>query len=246
MTDEPRDELDRALASRLDALAGGNDDAVAMLETMRPRLQRARTRHRMVRASAAALALAVVVSLVAVVSSASTRHGKVAVQSASSTSVQPVVPKPKPKPRPRTVTTTTTKPGAPAATTPGGTQAPTVPAPGTPPAGNSGPGSGSDGPGAGGTPTPSGSPQTHTYSAPGGSMTVECASGGLRLVSYAANNTWTPQVQTDKPQEIEVRFSRSGSGIRGGGHDSGVSDNGQSRIDVRLEGSCAQLRVETQ
>ena len=84
MTDEPRDELDRALASRLDALAGGDDDAVAMLETMRPGLQRARTRHRMVRASAAALTLAVVVSLVAVVSSASTRHGNVAVQPASS------------------------------------------------------------------------------------------------------------------------------------------------------------------
>jgi hypothetical protein len=244
MTDEPRDELDRALASRLDALAGGDDDAVAMLETMRPGLQRARTRHRMVRASAAALALAVVVSLVAVVSSASTRHGNVAVQPASSTSVQPIVPKPKP-PKLRTVTTTT-KPGGPAATTPGGTQSPTAPAPGTPPAGNPGPGGGSDGPGDGGSPITSGSPQTHTYVAPGGRVTVQCASGRLSLVSYAANDTWTSELHTNTPQEIELRFSRSGSGISGGGHDSSVSGDGQSRIDVRVEGSCAQLQVETE
>jgi hypothetical protein len=82
--------------------------------------------------------------------------------------------------------------------------------------------------------------------APGGRMTVQCASGRLSLVSYAANDTWTSEVHTNTPQEIELRFSRSGSGISGGGHDSGVSGDGQSRIDVRVEGSCAQLQVETE
>jgi regulation of enolase protein 1 (concanavalin A-like superfamily) len=51
-------------------------------------------------------------------------------------------------------------------------------------------------------------------------MTVRFANGQLTLVSYQASDGWVAVVRTNKPDDIEVRFSKGGD---------------DSRIRVRVE-----------
>lgn len=245
MTD-PRDELDRALAARLGAMAADDDDAAAVLETMRPGLRRARNRHRVVRVSAAVAALAVAVSLVAVLSSGSARHGNVAVNSSPTTVKPSISPNPPPMPPKTHDVTTTTQPNPPATSAPPGHPAnspahtiPVAPAPS---------GLGGNGPTAPG-PTIPAQPQTLHYSAPGGSLDLTCSSGRLQLVHWGPDPGWTGQVDKNEPQEIEVRFFSSfddGGSTADVGSDVHTSEDDQSRIDVKVDSSCAQLVVEKQ
>jgi hypothetical protein len=245
MTDDPRDELDRALAARLGALAPeGDDTAAAVLAEMRPGLRRARTRHRVARTSVGFGVLAAVVALVAVASSASPRHGRVAVNSSPTTTVASSAGVPKPnESAPHDVTTTTpaNRP-APSTTAPSGRPAsgppptilvvpappnfggarPTTPAPTTPPG-----------------------PQSLHFSAPGGTLDVTCSSGRLQLVRYTANSGWSGAVHDNSPHEIQVRFTRSSSGA--GDEIRTRGDGGDSRIDVKVgSGDCAHLEIETE
>jgi hypothetical protein len=244
MTDDPRDELDRALGARLNAMAPADDDATAVLEEMRPGLRRARTRHRVARASAALGVLAVVVSLVAVVSSGSIRHGKVAVQTSPTTSKPAIAPKPKP-PTVHAVTTTTqpTQP-VPPITAPnahsGEGPHPTTPAPANPTPGGGGPTS----------PGPTSPPQATVlhYSAQGGTLDLTCSDGQLSLVKFTANPGWHGGMHDNSPQEMQVRFTRNSDdgGIADGGSDVRPLEDSQSFIDVRVDGDCAHLRIDHQ
>ncbi len=246
MSDEPRDDLDRALAARLGAFEPERDDAAAVLEEMRPGFRRARTRHRATRVATVVGALAIVVAVVAGVSSASTRHGRVAVNSAPTTSTRPAV-IPQPKFPPTHDITTTTQPNA---------AAPSTTAPlGHPPQGSvatipvvpSQPNPGHNG----GGPAPTTTPPTQPliYRATGGSVTLTCTSGRLALVSYAAQPGWTAENHKDESQEIEIRFSKQSDdgGISDGVSVVRTSGDDQSSVDVKVgAGGCAHLEVETQ
>jgi hypothetical protein len=244
MTDDPRDELDRALGARLNAMAPADDDATAVLEEMRPGLRRARTRHRVARASAALAVLAVVVSLVAVVSSGSIRHGKVAVQTSPTTSKPAIAPKPKPPTvHPVTTTTQPTQP-VPPITAPKAHGSvgprPTTLVPANPTPGGGGPSS----------PGPTSPPQANVlhYSAPGGTLDLTCSDGRLSLVKFSANPGWNGGMHDNSPQEMQVRFTRNSDdgGISNGSSDVRAFEDDQSFIDVRVGSDCAHLSFDHQ
>ncbi len=231
MSRDDFDDVDRALADGLGGLApvGPNGDDV--LESVRPRLRRARTRARAARAGGTLIALLVVGSVAVfaaphsghvhvTVGSGSTAPGSTRRIGGSSTSTSTTAPAPGVHaPTPSTTRAParngTTGPGAAPATTPGAAGRGGGPGP-------SGAGRGNDGPAT--TPAPSrASPDasTRTYQATGGSIRVRLAGNAptLDTVSPAAGYDYT--VHDNGPTRVEVRFTRAGREV--------------SRIDVEVE-----------
>ena len=83
MTDE-RDDLDRALSAGLADLAPAEPDAASALASMRSRMQRARTRHRVLQGSAVA-AVILVLGVGAALASPSDKRAQVQVTNPPST-----------------------------------------------------------------------------------------------------------------------------------------------------------------
>ena len=218
---EPRDELDRALADGLGALAAPGPDADPALASLRPRLRRARTRHRVAQVSLVAAALLVVVSVAAVAANNGTNKDSVSIVAPTTGDSTP------PDSRPRISTTTvpgttttidgvpgrtpettpgTNPAGGPAATTPDATAPPTNPPPVAP------------------------EREQHTYTASGGSLTVRFADGRLSIVAYNGADGYASEVVKNEADEVEVRFSR------GSGQD--------SRIRVRVVDGNLQPEID--
>jgi hypothetical protein len=203
MTDEPRDELDRALASSLGAMAPDVDDADATLSTMRPRFQRARTRHRVMQTSIV-VAVVLVVGAIAALAAPGTRRGSVQVSTSSTTDTERRTSTVPSTATPKTVPTT----AGPAASTPttqgNNGQAPpntSVRTPASTPTAAP-PATGGPAP-----TTPVASDQVKTYHSTGGDMTVRFSGGALHLVSHSAAAGFTAEVHTQKPDDVEVRFN---------------------------------------
>lgn len=204
---EPRDDLDRALSAGLGELAAPSADADAVLTTMRPRLRRARTRHRVVRVSVVALALLGVAGVAGALSQ-SNKKPNVSVSHPSSHGRDDAHNPPTTLHR---VTSTTAPRTAPKGNGNGGVTPTTgvsgvVPVPDRP-GGNSGPGSqhnGGSGPVASTTTVPAG--QDHTYFAAGGSVTIRYANGEIHIVSVAPVAGCAVERHDDGPDRVEVRF----------------------------------------
>ena len=236
MTDEPFDDVDRALAHGLSALAP-EVDGDETLAALRPRFRRARTRRRAARIGATFVALAVVGTAAALVAP-STKRSHVQVlappstrgttgTTKSSTSVTTTT-RPGSSPSPTTPTTVST----PNASTPnpsGGpsraTTNPTVPG-GTVPddghGGGRGPSGGGDDAGPGSTTTVPSASELHTYTSPGGRVTVRFSHGRLQLLRTSAADGYQASVPSRDPFDVEVRFDRSG-------------DHGEWRIRVQVD-----------
>ena len=195
MSPESHDDLDRALAAGLGGLAPDADDVDGVLSAMRPRLRRARNRHRLVRASAAAGVFVVVGSAAFALAGPSNHHEVVSVAPLPSTTRSPAT-----ATSSTTRVSTTTVPSTPHPTT-----VTTVPNPRP------------SVPGGGGTPSTGSVPSTptttiapsdlHTYRSRGGTLTVGFSSGRLTIVSYAAAAGYTAEVHRNDPDDVEVRFS---------------------------------------
>jgi len=198
MTEEPRDELDRALGRGLSGLASGVD-ADAALTALRPHLRRARTRRRVAQATAGVVALAAVISVAGAITAShndrvrlasattTTRAHRTTTSMAHTTTTTAA-------PSPSTSVTPTTRPLSSSPTT-----APPVSTPGTTETPTSVPTTVS-------TPTTTSAPGLHTYRSEGGTLTVRFEHGSLSLVSYHANAGYTAELHTNQPDEIEVRF----------------------------------------
>jgi type II secretory pathway pseudopilin PulG len=187
--DSTYDPLEAELRRRFDDAAPFHGNADAVLESLRPRMRRARARHRAVLGGVAALAL---ISVVAVgmawpgIDGASVRTPPANHSS---------LPLPAPDP------TTTTR----AAEHPVATTAPAV-------GGSSGnnPGTHSGGGSAGETrssDTSSPSSQPQTYSSVGGSITVSFANGRVALASHSPAPGYTAEIHDNGPTRVEVRFT---------------------------------------
>lgn len=209
MTDD-RDDLDRALSAGLADLAPAEPDATSALTALRPRMQRARTRHRVLQGSALA---GVVLVLGIGVALAAPSDKRAQVQVTNPSTVENTVD------RSRSTSTTTpastTVPGSvtvssndPGTSTPVSGPSPTAAPPATTPVTTP-------------SPTVATDPGTsYTYTADGGRVTVRFRNGRLSLVSYPAGAGFTATVHTNKPDDIEVRFRND--------------DDDESRIRVRV------------
>jgi hypothetical protein len=212
MTDDPRDELDDALTRGLGSLAPSETqfDADTTLAGMRPRLQRARQRHRFAQAGTA---LALVGVLAAGTAVLATRP------EGTSTVETPVGSVPDDTTTQPTTTTTTTRPPAtttpptstPGTTTPGSTPGAT---PGTTPGGSGGGTSPATTPGTARAPV---APTTKTYTTVGGSAVVRLQDPNVSLVSQSAAPGYTATVHKSGPDEVDVRF-----------------DNGENETRIRV------------
>ena len=222
---------DETLARGLNALAPSEFDldADAALGTMRPALHRARFRRRLAMSSSA---LGVVVALAAgaaVLRQQPTSHVDIRSRTrptvetptttkstkpttSTSTSQPRVVPPPTAPQQFATTTAPTTDNGG---TVPRST--PTAPT--TTPTTHDGHG--------GSTPTTVAAPVTKTYSSTGGKVTIRFANGRLTLVSHSASPGYTTEVHTNKPDDIELRFS-----------------NGTAESRIRIQVDNGQLRPE--
>ena len=225
------DGVDRALASGLSALAPdveGGDEALAAL---RPRFQRALTRARVVRIGGTLLAVVVIGTAATLAAPRSTRS-HVSVSSVSSTpatgrSVRSST----------TSTSTTSAPGASANSTPSSFSSPTTArrqnpsatTPATAPTNGSDPAGGGSGTSGGGD-GQHGSGQTTTTTTPangvyafrsqGGSVTVRFSHASLKLLGVSPANGYQAEVQSNQPDDIDVRFTDS---------------HGEWRIRVRVD-----------
>jgi len=210
---DERDPLDETLADGLRALAPAEFtlDADRTLGEMRPRLRQARTRHRLTVTTSVLGALVVVVGGAALLRS--DPSGQLDVQGRPT----PTVSSPAPSTtvgRSTTTTTlprsTTTVPQTVVTTPPGAT--PTT-SDTTPPTSRT---------------TPPPPPQTKTYTAQGGRITIRFANGRLTLVSSAPSPGFTSEVHKQDPDDVEVRFEN-------GSHESRIRvrvTNGQLRPEV--------------
>ncbi len=201
MSPESHDDLDRALAAGLGGLAPDANDADAVLASMRTRLQRARTRHRLVRASAALGAFVVLGTGAVALAGQSTHKDAVSVAHPSTTTLPPTTSSTSTSTSTSTTrastatiprrTTVTTVPSAPHPTVPGGGTPPPATVPSV-------------------TNTTTAAPsELHTYDSDGGTMTVRFSGGRLMLVSYHAAAGYTAEVHRTDPDDVEVRFSGS-------------------------------------
>ena len=235
--DDPRDET---LARGLSALAPSEFDLDAdqTLGSMRPALQRARMRRRLAVSTSVLGVLVVLGAGAVVVKDQSPSHVNIqgpsgstvsTTKTATSTSRASTTTRPRP-------TTPTTTPADHTSTSQngggviGGTR-PTTPnsVPNSTP--NSTPTSGTR-PGDHGGTTPTtvaAPPSTKTYASTGGKATIRFANGKLTLVSYTAAAGYTPEVHTNKPDDIEVRFSNG---------------NAESRIRVRVQDGQVEPEIE--
>jgi hypothetical protein len=243
VSDESFDEIDRALAHGLSALAPEVDGADETLSALRPRFRRARTRRRAAGVGAAFVALAGIGS-VALLAAPDSQRSHVQISAPPSTRGH------SPTTRSSTSVSTTIRPGSspppisPTPTTAGHSSGPSGPSspsnpsrgpspspktvPATVPNGDHG-GSGPSGGGRGGDNGHGGSgpesttvpaaPEVHTYRSAGGSVTVRFARGQLQLLGYSAAGGYQASVQNEQPDDIEVRFD---------------SAQGQSRWRIRV------------
>jgi hypothetical protein len=199
MTDE-RDDLDRALSAGLADLAPAEPDATSALTALRPRMQRARTRHRVLQASAVA-AVVLVLGVGAALASPSDKRAHVQVTNPSSTQ----------DPADRSRGTSTTVP-----------ETTTLPASTTIPSNGGFPGIGgppnttpvtTPGATSATTPTPTAVPDpgtNSTHRSDGGSIVVRFQNGQLSLISSAPATGFTATVHANKPDDVEVRFRNRG------------------------------------
>lgn len=175
---------------------GGDGDTDTVLDTMRPRLQRARTRRRVALTGACAAAAAVVVVVVFALGGGGGGDGSVHTPPASRGPDHVV---------PSTPTTSTPAGGA---TTP--TSVPetaddhgTDAGASTPPSTDA-PSPTTPGPAAATSPA---APADQTYSSDGGSITVHLANGAASLVSDTPAAGYGAEVHDNGPARVEVRFS---------------------------------------
>jgi cytoskeletal protein RodZ len=211
---EPRDPFDETLARGLDALAPSEFDldADAALGSMRPAFHRARARRRLAVASSALGVVAVLAVGAVVLQQQPTSHLDIqqrthpSVSTPASTSPKPAGststsrPRVVPPPSPPTSTSVPANQGS----TPNSALTSTPTTPNTRGAS---------------TPTTA-APQTTTYSSAGGKAVIRFANGRMTLVSYAAAPGYTTEVHTQKPDDVELRFSNG---------------NGEWRIRVRVQ-----------
>jgi hypothetical protein len=204
MTDE-RDDLDRALSAGLADLAPAEPDATSALTALRPRMQRARTRHRVLQGSAVA-AVVLVLGVGAALASPSDKRAHVQVTNPSSTQ----------DPADRSRGTSTTVP-----------ETTTLPASTTIPSNGGFPGIGgppnttpvtTPGATSATTPTPTAVPDpgtNSTHRSDGGSIVVRFQNRQLSLISSAPATGFTATVHANKPDDVEVRFrNRDGDETR--------------------------------
>ena len=220
------DDLDRALASGLSALApdvAGGDDALA---SMRPRFERARARRRATRLGAS-VAVLFIAGSVAVLAAPSPSRSHVSVTSPPTTpgDTRPPVKRGTTTTVPKTSTTTVPAPS----TTPStngshnsGATTPTTPATGPVTVPNTAPNGGGPGPSDGGgdhggastTTSFTGTTGVRTYHSPGGSITVRVARGSVTLLHVDAASGYTSETHDSGPDRVDVRFTRGGQTYR--------------------------------
>jgi cytoskeletal protein RodZ len=217
---EPRDELDRALADGLGALAAPSPDADAALVALRPQMRRARARHRVMQVSLVTGVLVLVAGVAAVAANNGSNKDSVSIVAPPTSGSTPHDSRPKTSTTtlPHTTTTISGVPGRTPRTTPDTDDAgPTITTPATTPSA---------------TNPPPAAPEAeqHSYTAPGGTLTVRFADGRLSIVSYDARAGYTAEVHTDTADDVEVRFTR-GSG-------------GDSKIRVRVVDGNLQPEID--
>ena len=198
MNDETRfDAVDDELSRRFRAGAGTDADPDAVLDGMRPQLQRARTRRRASIASGA-VGLAVVTAVLVVVlgggGGAGSNSVRVPPASGAPARTPPTVPTTVPSGGSVAPDTASGGIGGDAgATTP--TPTPTVPdassSPTTPLT----------------APPPQPAPPDSTYTSDGGSIVVHLADGVVSLVSSTPAAGYTAEIHDNGPTRVEVRFS---------------------------------------
>jgi hypothetical protein len=192
MSDElHRDAIDDELARRFGAPDSSGADPDVVLDAMRPRMERARTRRRASIASAIAGTAMVAVALVLVLSGGGGGTNSVHTPPASNAPIH-------------------TLPPAPSTTDTGGSVTPDAPADDhedsvdVPP-------TTADGSTSSRTPeeTPPAPevPPDSTYTSAGGSIVVHFAGGAVSLVSSAPAAGYSAEVHDNGPTRVEVRFS---------------------------------------
>jgi hypothetical protein len=227
VSDEPFDDVDRAIAHGLSALAPEVGDGDETLAALRPQFRRARTRRR---AAGIGVSLVAVVALgsVAVLAAPGSRHRHVQV-SGPSTSTHSTT-------RSSTRVSTTTRPRSSSSSTSpttARTSSPSTPSnpagglqPGSPTAvpttspnnghGGPGPSGGDDGHGGpGNRPTTTSVPSdsgVHTYRSAGGSVKVRFVQGRLQLLSTPAADGYHASVNSAQPDDVDVRFDSDHGG----------------------------------
>ena len=239
MSDDPFDEVDRALAHGLSALAPEVEAGDETLAALRPRFRRARTRRRAAQVGASLVALAVVGSVallaapdsqrshVQVSATPSSGHSTTTKSSTSvSTTTRPGVSRP---PTPTTAGHSSGRSGpSDSSSSRGRSSSPATAVPATAPNGDhrgpgpSGAGSGGDrgheGSGPQSTTVPR-APEVHAYGSAGGTVTVRLARGQLQLLDASAAGGYRASVENAQPDDIEVRFD---------------SAQGQARWQIRV------------
>jgi hypothetical protein len=190
---DPHDPIDDALRRRFEAGAPDGSDPDSVLDSIRPRLQRARTQRRAAIASALGGVAVVVVVLLLVLGGGGGGTGSVRTPPASHSPVHTAPPTPTTTPTggPPTLDTIAGddhgKDGAtgdPAVSAPDATS-PTVPAP----------------------ETPRTIPSQASYTSDGGSIVVAFTDGQVSLMSNTPAAGYTAEIHDNGPTRVEVRFA---------------------------------------
>lgn len=222
MSPDPLDDVDRALASGLSALAPDVHDGDAALASMRPRFERARTRARLVKIGGTVGALVLAGSLATLMAPSSARS-RVSVSSQTSTPATA-------RPPARSSTTSSSTTSIPVSR--GGSASTTVPSPTTVHPALSpttavtvnvsvtGP-RGGPGPGGPSTTTTVAAADVHEYGSSSGSISVRFSNGALALVHVSPGKGIAADVRDRGPDRVEVRFTSGGAE--------------KARIEIRVE-----------
>lgn len=236
MSDEPFDEVDRALAQGLSALAPEVEGGDETLAALRPRFRRARTRRRAAQVGASLGALAVIGSVallaapdsqrshVQVSATPSSGHSTTTTSSTSvSSTTRPGISRPPPPPTPTTTGRSSGHSGPSDSSSSSGPSSSPTTVPATAPNGGQG-GPGPSGGGSGGDRGHEGSgpqsttvpraPEVHTYGSAGGTVTVRLAHGQLQLLDDSAAGGYRASVENAQPDDIEVRFDSAQGQVR--------------------------------
>jgi hypothetical protein len=186
-----RDSVDDELSRRFGGPASPGADPDAVLDAMRPRLQRARMRRRASIGSAVAGTAMAVVLLALVLSGGGGGTNSVHVPPATKAPIHTLPPAP----------SVTDAGGSPAPETPGEGHEDSIEVPSTAPDA------------ATASSTPVAAPPTQpaatdsTYTSDGGSIVVQLADGAVSLVSSSPAAGYTTEVHDNGPTRVEVRFS---------------------------------------
>jgi len=216
MSPDAFDDIDRALASGLCALAPDVQGDEETLASLRPRFRRARTRARVAKIGGTVVALVVLGAVATLAAPRSTRpHVSVSSQSSVAGPTGPSV-------RSTTVPTTTI-PAAGKATLPGRVTSPATPnatktnaspttivtVPGRAPGGGPGSSGGGDGGGPGGSPTTTTvapASEVQVFRSQGGSITVRISHGSLTLLAVSPASGYATDGTDTSSDSIDVRF----------------------------------------